>query len=140
MFEVSKEELSRCQFGTLNKSRGGNIKYLPFAFTELGISMLSSVLTSNIAIKQNRNIMSAFVAMRQLILNQYAPDEVKELQNDVNKLRQYVDDILADQNEINEDTRMELHLLQESLAELQVSNKPNKPRKPIGFIKPSDND
>lgn len=43
MFEVTREELSRCQFGILNKGRGSNIKYLPFAFTELGVSMLSSV-------------------------------------------------------------------------------------------------
>ena len=42
-----------------------------------------------------------------------------------------------EQFEVAEDTRMELHLLQESLAELQVSNKPNKLRKPIGFILPS---
>ena len=34
MFEVTKDELSRCQIGTLNKGRGGNIKYLPFAFTD----------------------------------------------------------------------------------------------------------
>ena len=36
MFEVTREELSRCQIGTLNIKRGQNIKYLPFAFTELG--------------------------------------------------------------------------------------------------------
>jgi hypothetical protein len=42
MFEVTKVELSRCQIGTLNKGRGSNIIYLPFAFTELGVSMLSS--------------------------------------------------------------------------------------------------
>lgn len=35
MFEVTREELSRCQIGILNKGRGSNIKYLPFAFTEL---------------------------------------------------------------------------------------------------------
>ena len=40
MFELTRVELSRCQIGTLNKGRGGNIKYLPFAFTELGVSML----------------------------------------------------------------------------------------------------
>ena len=39
MFEVTREELSRCQIGTLNKGRGSNIKYLPFAFTELGVAM-----------------------------------------------------------------------------------------------------
>ena len=139
MFEVTKEELSRSQFVTLNKARGMNIKYNPFAFTELGVAMLSSVLNSDAAIEVNRNIMRAFVLVRQLLHNPVI-HEVKELQNDVYKLRQYVEDIITDQNDINEDTRMELHLLQESLAELQVSNKPNKPRKPIGFIQPSDND
>ena len=138
LFEVTKDELSRSHFVTLNKARGMNIKYNSFAFTELGVAMLSSVLHSDTAIEINRNIMRAFVAVRQLLQNPVI-HEVKELQNDVNQLRQYVDDILADQNEINEDTRMELNLLQESLAELQVSNKPNKQRKPIGFIKPSDN-
>ena len=43
MFVVTRDELSRCQIGTLNRGRGQNIKYLPFAFTELGVAMLSSV-------------------------------------------------------------------------------------------------
>lgn len=67
MFEVTRDELSRYQIGTLNKSRGSNIKYLPFAFTELGIAMLSSVLNSETAIEINIGIMRAFVAIRQLI-------------------------------------------------------------------------
>ena len=49
MFELTKNEvdvLSRSQFVTLNKGRGSNIKYMPFAFTELGVAMLSSVLNS----------------------------------------------------------------------------------------------
>ena len=47
MFQLTKEEvteLSRSQIATLNKGRGYNIKYAPFAFGELGIAMLSSVL------------------------------------------------------------------------------------------------
>jgi len=52
MFEVTKDELSRSQIVILNKGRGSNIKYLPFAFTELGVSMLSSVLNSKAAICQ----------------------------------------------------------------------------------------
>ena len=40
MFEVTRDELSRCQIGTLDIKRGQNIKYLPFAFTELGVAML----------------------------------------------------------------------------------------------------
>lgn len=54
MFELTWEELSRCQIGILNTDRGGNIKYLPFAFTELGIAMLSSILNSDTAIEINR--------------------------------------------------------------------------------------
>ena len=42
---------SRSQFATLNKGRGSNTKYLPYAFTELGALMLSSVLRSEVAIE-----------------------------------------------------------------------------------------
>ena len=56
------EELrSRYQNGTMNKARGENIKYEQFAFTELGVAMLSSVLRSDTAIDINRSIMRAFV-------------------------------------------------------------------------------
>ena len=133
MFEITKDELSRCNFSTLNKGRGSNIKYLPFAFTELGVSMLSSVLNSKTAIAANRNIMRAFVAMRQLILNPPV-NEVKELQKEVKELKRYIEDVFSDYNDINEDTRMQLELINESLAELQAKNKAlNKPRIPIGF-------
>ena len=54
MFELTKEELSRSQIVTLNRGRGGNFKYMPFAFTELGVAMLSSVLNSDTAIEINR--------------------------------------------------------------------------------------
>ena len=67
MFELTKEEISRSQIVILNKGRGSNIKYAPFAFTELGVAMLSSVLNSPTAIEINRGIMQVFVAMRQLI-------------------------------------------------------------------------
>ena len=72
MFELVDDEvdaLSRYQIGTLNSGRGSNIKYKPFAFTELGVAMLSSVLNSKKAIDINRKIMRAFVAIRQYVLN-----------------------------------------------------------------------
>ena len=51
MFRLTKDEVesvcSWSQFATLNKGRGSNIKYLPFALTELGVAMLSSVLNSD---------------------------------------------------------------------------------------------
>ena len=135
MFEVTRDELSRCQIGTLNKGRGSNIKYLPFAFTELGIAMLSSVLNSETAIEINIGIMRAFVAIRQLIAN---PPSCRneELQQEMKKLRNYMEEIFANQNDINEDTRIQLELINQTLAELQVHQKlSDKPRRPIGFIR-----
>jgi hypothetical protein len=54
---------SRFQIGTLK--RGQNIKYMPCAFTEQGVAMLSSVLRSSRAVKVNIEIMRAFVRIRQ---------------------------------------------------------------------------
>lgn len=137
MFELSAEEiaeLSRTQFATLNKSRGYNIKYAPFAFTELGVAMLSSVLNSKTAIEINKGIMRAFVVIRQSLALKPA-DSMPELKAELKELKQYIDEIFADQNDINEDTRMQLELINQSLAELH-SDKPlaDKPRKRIGFI------
>jgi hypothetical protein len=125
----------RCQNGILEKSW---FRYPPFAFTELGVAMLSSVLNSDTAIKANRIIMRAFVAMRQLILNPPI-NEVKELQNEVLELKEYIENVFTDQNDINEDTRMQLELLNESLAELQVKHKgfiTDDSRIRVGFASP----
>jgi len=67
MFELNKEELDilRCQFGTLRW--GEHSKYLPFAFTEQGVAMLSSVLNSKLAIQVNIQIMRAFVKLRNVV-------------------------------------------------------------------------
>jgi hypothetical protein len=66
MFQLNKEEAisSRSQIVTLN--RGKNIKYLPYAFTEQGVAMLSSVLNSAKAIKVNIAIMRIFVLTRKM--------------------------------------------------------------------------
>lgn len=57
----------RFQNGTLNKGRGRHRKYLPYAFTEQGVAMLSGVLKSDIAVKVSIQIMDAFVSMRKFI-------------------------------------------------------------------------
>jgi hypothetical protein len=143
MFELTREEYNflRSQIVTLeNGGRGKYSKYQPFAFTEQGVAMLSSVLNSQFAIAANIKIMRAFVAIRQLILNPPV-NEVKELKNEVKELntgmielKQYIEDVLTDYNDINEDTRVQLELINETLAGLQVKNRePNKPRNPIGF-------
>jgi hypothetical protein len=68
MFQLTKEEyaeLSRYQFGTLK--RGHNIKYSPYAFTENGVAMLSSVLNSKRAIHVNIQIMRTFTRIREML-------------------------------------------------------------------------
>ena len=138
MFEVTREELSRCQIGILNIGRGSNIKYLPFAFTELGVAMLSSVLRSKAAIEINRGIMRAFVTMRQMI-GLPKTDKMFELESRINSLEAYLEEVFTDQNDINEDTRMQLELINQTLAELQAQRRQaEKPRNPIGFIKPKE--
>lgn len=138
MFEVTREELSRSQFVIMNKGRGYNIKYMPFAFTELGVAMLSSVLNSDTAIEINKGIMRAFVAVRHLIHNSQV-DGVKELQKEIREFKEYIEEVFTDYNDINEDTRMQLELINESLAELQAQKKlSGKPRNPIGFVKPRE--
>lgn len=130
-------ELSRSQFATLNIGRGYNIKYAPFAFGELGVAMLSSVLKSTTAIEINRNIMRAFVAMKQFLI---VPPEskIERLQNEMKELREYIEEAFTDYNDINEDTRMQIELINQALAELQVKNKEQirKERPRIGFIRP----
>lgn len=80
MFHLSKEESqnlisqiatssSRSQNVTLNVERGKNIKYMPYAFTENGVAMLSSVLRYKTAIEVNIRIMRAFTAMRSFLMN-----------------------------------------------------------------------
>jgi len=68
MFKLTKAEaevLSRCQSGTLK--RGGNVKYVPYVFTENGVAMLSSVLTSKRAVAVNIQIMRTLTKLRELL-------------------------------------------------------------------------
>lgn len=89
MFELTKEESDslRSQFVTLkNNGRGQHSKYLPFAFTEQGVAMLSSVLRSKKAIEINISIMRAFVAIRHFALtNKELSQKIIELENKYDK-------------------------------------------------------
>lgn len=139
MFQLTDEEWEALRFqnGIIKKGgRGEHTKYLPHAFTEQGLAMLSGLLNSDIAIQVNINIMRAFVAVRQIIA--LPPSQTfAELKKDVEDLKIYIEDILADQNDINEETAMQLELINQSLAELQMNKqKEDRPRKPIGFIQP----
>ena len=88
-FQLSEEEFLRCQNGISKDDdpdgRGGR-RYMPYAFTEQGISMLSAILRSDVAINVSIGIMIAFVEMRKflatnsLILNRVEELEVKQLE------------------------------------------------------------
>ena len=70
MFQLTKEEaksLSRFQFETLNNKRGHNVKYLPYAFTESGVVMLSTILNTSVASSITVRIVDEFMAMRRYI-------------------------------------------------------------------------
>ncbi len=69
MFQLSDEEFQnwRSQIVTLKTGRGQHRKYLPYAFTEQGVAMLSSVLRSPRAVAVNIEIMRAFVRLRRLL-------------------------------------------------------------------------
>ena len=111
----------------------------PYAFTELGVAMLSSVLRSPLAIQVNMGIMRAFVEFRHMAasLPQTAAD-VAQLRKDFEDLKLDIEDILHDQNEINEDTRAQLDAISTALAELQSKEPREKPRRKIGFVQEDD--
>lgn len=71
MFELTREEYNalRTQIASLETGKGKYSKYLPFAFTEQGVAMLSGVLNSAKAIEANIAIMRAFVALRHFALS-----------------------------------------------------------------------
>lgn len=141
MFELTQDEYNalivrlRSQFVTLEPGRGRYPKYAPFAFTEQGVAMLSSVLRSETAIQVNIAVMRAFVAIRQMLITPPA-DRIGRLETQVQELKEYIEEIFADQNDINEDTRMQLELINQTLAELQSRERPSiRNRRPIGFIR-----
>ena len=69
MFQLTNEEDDslRSQIATLKGGRGQHRKYLPYAFTEQGVAMLSSVLNSDRAVQVNIEIMRAFVRLREMM-------------------------------------------------------------------------
>ena len=117
----------RSQFAT---SRWGGSRYKSFAFTELGVAMLSSVLNSDKAIDININ-MRAFVELRNLA--KYVSDNYEVLHKEINDIKIYIEEILEDQNDINEDHQAQLDAISIALSELQNDNNALANRRLIGF-------
>ena len=128
-------------------SNWGGVRKLPYAFTEHGVIMLASLLRSEIAITMSVQITRAFVAMRQALVALSATEAKVELLNEkIEKLNLYIEEVLHDQNDINEaqraineETSMQLELINQSLAELRAQPK-QKPMRPVGFNAPQYNE
>lgn len=140
MFQLTKAEFDELKTNLIfqnGTSNWGGTRKLPYAFTEQGLAMLSGLLNSDIAIKVNVNIMRAFVAIRQMITDNSPLKRLSTLEKNFNELKQDLEEIFADYNDINEDTRAQIEAINTTLAELQAKPK-NTPRRPVGFIKPKE--
>ena len=141
MFELTSEEVSalRCQNGILKTGRGQHSKYLPFAFTEEGVAMLSGVLRSKVAVQVNINIMRAFVAVRQAIAALQSSElRYEQISRKVDQLNAHVEEILHDQNDINQlqsqfnsEVALQIEVINDALDQLR--EKKEEPGNPIGF-------
>ena len=139
MFQLTKDECLRFQIGTLNGGRGQHLKYLPYAFTEMGVAMLSSVLHSDTAIIINRSIMRAFVIMRSYMSSVSAvTSELSELKERILTIEQTGKDNAEAISDLSEDIQKELDDIYLALSQLAARQKENdslKERQKIGFKK-----
>lgn len=142
MFELSDTEYSnlkerlRSQIVMLNlDGRGRFPKYPPFAFTEIGVAMLSSVLRSESAIYANRAIMRAFVAMRNYITTTTTVTaELADIRAKMSILERNNEDNMEAVNDLSEDMLKELDNIYQAIAALSIkSHQATPPRNPVGF-------
>lgn len=143
MFELTKEEFESLRSQIASSNKRGGTRYMPFAFTEQGVAMLSSVLNSEAAIEINISIMRAFVTVRQYLSSvNSTTKEIEELKQRMKMLEEGNEDTIAAVNNLSEDTRKELddiYLALSQLADKQKQINQQRERKPIGFIQ-YDND
>lgn len=139
MFQLNSEEWETISSQFVMTSRAKRPKSaLPLAFTEHGALALAGVLRSDVAIETGILVTRAFVAMRQALTVMSLPAKISEIENSIKGLRQEMNDILADQNDINESTRAQLDAISEALAELQAKEPHQQARRRIGFIQEND--
>ena len=111
MYELTKEEYYSLRTHFASLKRGEHVKYMPFAFTEQGLAMLSGILNSERAINVNIAIMRAFVQMRRLM------ETHKELTKKIEELESKYDE--------------QFSIVFEAIR--QLIHKEAEPRNPVGF-------
>lgn len=117
MFQLNREEweILKSQFVT---SSWGGVRKLPYAFTEQGVAMLSSVLRSDAAIEVNIRIMRTFVAVRQYLSSSKCGN--CQLEAEVKRLAAYIEEVLADANERDEMMEKKIDKIENTIDILQA--------------------
>ena len=137
-YEILRTQIATSSLTSQNASSNwGGRRYPPFAFTEMGVAMLSSVLRSETAIRVNRAIIRAFVAMRNYIMTTTTVTaELAEIRARLALLEQTGKDNAEAVSDLSEDMRKELDNIYEAIAALSVKvPQARKSPQPIGFKK-----
>jgi hypothetical protein len=129
MFQLSTEEFAnlRSQFVTSSSNAGyGGRRYAPYAFTEQGVAMLSSVVKSPRAIAINIEIMRAFVHVRAFAMSH------QDLSKQLAELQEKTESVAMQQDTFNRNTKAQLRQVFDALRELMTPPEP--PKRPNGFV------
>ena len=131
MFQLSAQEFAnlRSQFVTSSSGYGGR-RYAPYAFTEQGVAMLSSVLNSQRAIAINIEIMRAFVQVRSMAATH------QDLAKQLAELQDKTESLAMSHETFSRNTKAQLREVFETLRELMTPA--TAPKRPIGFVHPLD--
>lgn len=132
MFQLTTDEFDslRSQIATLKPGRGQHRKYLPYAFTEHGALMASTVLNSARAVDVSIYVVRAFVRLRD------AAVQHKDLAERLSSLEEKTDALATQHDTFSRNTRIQLRQVFDTLRDLVTP--PDIPRQPIGFVAPQD--
>ena len=132
MFQLTSDENLKFQNGI---SSWGGSRSLPYAFTEQGVAMLSSVLHSPTAIQVSISIIDAFVAIRNYIISTTSiSSELTAIKAKLELLERNDEDNLEAINDLSEDIRQEIDTIYQAIAALSVKEPADTtPRQKIGF-------
>ncbi len=135
MFQLNKEEFANLRSQFVISSSGpasgyGGRRYAPYAFTEQGVAMLSTVLNSERAVVINIEIMRTFVKVRTLATTHL------DLARQLAELQDKTESLAMSHDTFSRNTRAQLKQVFDALRELMTPPEP--PKRPIGFITPDN--
>ena len=139
MFQLTNQEFNVLRSQSVTSSsealetlRWGGRRTAPYAFTEQGVAMLSSILSSPQAVQVNIAIMRAFVKLRELAMTHH------DLAKQLNALEEKTEALSMQHDTFARNTRVQLKQVFDAIRELMTPPEPQKKR-PIGFISGDEN-